>query len=156
MSDSFLPLWTVAPAGSSVHGSSQAAILEWVAISCSRGSSNPGIEPASFALAGRFFITSTTWEAQFFPAAPNPHILHPFLPVCVLFLAFNFDLSINQNLASPTAWSNFSSSTRDQPITPAVEVRSPNLWTTREFPIYSVSEYIFVCSSIYLSLLISQ
>ena len=49
---------------SSVHGILQ-AILEWVAISFSRGSSNPGIKPASFmfpALAGMFFTTSTTLE----------------------------------------------------------------------------------------------
>ena len=33
------------PPGSSVHGTSQARILEWVAISSSKGSSIPGIEP---------------------------------------------------------------------------------------------------------------
>ena len=33
--------------GSSVHGILQARILEWVAISSSRGSSDPGIEPGS-------------------------------------------------------------------------------------------------------------
>ena len=33
--------------GSSVHGILQARILEWVAISSSRGSFDPGIEPAS-------------------------------------------------------------------------------------------------------------
>ena len=33
------------PPGSSVHGILPARILEWVAISFSRGSSNPGIEP---------------------------------------------------------------------------------------------------------------
>ena len=33
--------------GSSVHGISQARILEWVAISFSRGLPNPGIEPRS-------------------------------------------------------------------------------------------------------------
>ena len=33
--------------GSSVHGIFQARILEWVAISSSRGSPNPGIDPAS-------------------------------------------------------------------------------------------------------------
>ena len=43
------------PPGSSVHGISPARILEWVAVSSSRGSSNPGIEPESPALAGRFF-----------------------------------------------------------------------------------------------------
>ena len=35
------------PQGSSVHGIFQASILEWVAISFSRGSSRPGIEPRS-------------------------------------------------------------------------------------------------------------
>ena len=34
-------LWTCSPPGSSVHGISQARILEWVAISFSRGSSLP-------------------------------------------------------------------------------------------------------------------
>ena len=41
--------------GSSVHGIFQARILEWVGISFSRGSSDPGIESASPALAGRVF-----------------------------------------------------------------------------------------------------
>ena len=45
------------PPGSSVHGISQARILEWVAISFSRGSSRSGIEPASPALARGFFTT---------------------------------------------------------------------------------------------------
>ena len=53
------------PPGSSVHGIFQAKILEWVAISSSRGSSHPiklkSLE--SFALAGGFFTTSITWEA---------------------------------------------------------------------------------------------
>ena len=52
--------------GSSVHGISQARILEWVVVSFFRGSSpNPGIKPASLAsaaLAGGFFTTGTTWE----------------------------------------------------------------------------------------------
>ena len=38
------------PPGSYVHGIFQARILEWVAISFSRGSSDPGIEPRSPAL----------------------------------------------------------------------------------------------------------
>ena len=53
---------------SSVHGISQARILERVAISYSgRLSPPPGIEPTSLvspALAGGFFTTSATWEAQ--------------------------------------------------------------------------------------------
>ena len=46
--------------GSSVHGILQARILEWVAISFSKGSSDPGIEPKSPmspALGSRFFTT---------------------------------------------------------------------------------------------------
>ena len=43
--------------GSSVHAISPARTLEWVAISFSRGSCQPGIEPASAALAGGFFTT---------------------------------------------------------------------------------------------------
>ena len=54
--------------GSSVHGILQAKILECFAVLSSRGSSRPGIKPASPALAGRFFTTSTTWEA---PSSPN-------------------------------------------------------------------------------------
>ena len=50
--------------GSSVHGMSQARILESVAMSFSRDSPNPGIEPVSPALAGGFFPTSLTWESQ--------------------------------------------------------------------------------------------
>ena len=42
--------------GSSVHGISQARILEWVVISFSRGLPDSGIELAS-ALAGGFFTT---------------------------------------------------------------------------------------------------
>ena len=51
------------PPGSSVHGIFQARILEWL----SGDLPDPGIEPASLAspaLAGEFFTTGTTWEAQ--------------------------------------------------------------------------------------------
>ena len=41
--------------GSSVHGIFEARILEWVAISSSRGLPGPGTRPASPVLAGRFF-----------------------------------------------------------------------------------------------------
>ena len=52
--------------GSSVRGTLQARILEWIAMPSSRGSSNPGSEPASLvspALASRFFTPGSTWEA---------------------------------------------------------------------------------------------
>ena len=43
------------PPGSSVHGISQAGILEWVAISSSRGSARPRVGPEPPALAEGFF-----------------------------------------------------------------------------------------------------
>ena len=52
---------------SSVHGISQARILEWVAMSFSRGSSQPEIEPttpASPALAGGFFTMAPPREPR--------------------------------------------------------------------------------------------
>ena len=58
--------------GSSVHGTLQARILEWVAMPSSRGSSQPRDQACilmSPALAGRFLTINTTWEA---PAQPLP------------------------------------------------------------------------------------
>ena len=52
------------PPGSFVYGIFQGRILEQVAISYQRDLPDPGIEPASPALAGEFFTTSTTWEAH--------------------------------------------------------------------------------------------
>ena len=65
----FVTLWTVAPAGSSVHGILQARTLEWVAMPSSRGSSQPRdrtwVSCVSH-IGRRFFTTSATWEAFFF------------------------------------------------------------------------------------------
>ena len=55
------------PTGSSVHRIFQARILEWVTISFSRGSSPPRDQPwVSYisCIAGGFFTTRATWEAQ--------------------------------------------------------------------------------------------
>ena len=51
------------PPGFPVHEISQAGILEQIAISFSRGSSDIGIKPASPALAGRFFATDQPMKA---------------------------------------------------------------------------------------------
>ena len=72
------------PPGSSVHGILQARILEWVAMPSSRGSSHPmdrthAGEPACPALAGRFFITSTAWEALF--------LTHPIVILFTLYVS---------------------------------------------------------------------
>ena len=50
--------------GSSVHGILQARILEWVAISFSRASSQPGDWTWVSCSAGRFFTIWATWEAH--------------------------------------------------------------------------------------------
>ena len=51
--------------GSSFHGILQARILEWVAISFSRGSSQPTGQTQVSHIAGRFFIILATREACF-------------------------------------------------------------------------------------------
>ena len=50
--------------GSSVHGILQAGILEWVAISFSRGSSQPRDQAHISCIAGRFFTIWATWKAH--------------------------------------------------------------------------------------------
>ena len=53
--------------GSSVQGTVQARVLEWVAVPSSGDLSDPGIKPVSLmspALAGEFFTTSSAWELR--------------------------------------------------------------------------------------------
>ena len=52
--------------GSSVHGIFQARVLEWVAVSFSRGSSHPGIEPGS-----------STLQADALPSEPRGITIQP-------------------------------------------------------------------------------
>ena len=52
--------WTVARQAPSVHGISQTRILEWVAISVFRGSSQPRDPTRVSYIAGRFFTTEPT------------------------------------------------------------------------------------------------
>ena len=58
----FVTPWTVAPAGSSVHGILQARILEWVAMPSSRGSSQPRERTLISCIAGGFSGQWTTWK----------------------------------------------------------------------------------------------
>ena len=60
----FATIWTVAHRAPLSMGILQAGILEWVAISYSRGSPQPGDQTWVSCIAGRFFIISATWEAQ--------------------------------------------------------------------------------------------
>ena len=56
-------LWLLGPPGSSVLGILQARVLEWVAISFSRGSSQPRDQTQVSHIAGRRFNLCTTREA---------------------------------------------------------------------------------------------
>ena len=60
----FATLWTVAHQAPLSMGILHTKILEWVAIPSSRDLPNPVIKPMSLTLAGRFFTTRVTWEAQ--------------------------------------------------------------------------------------------
>ena len=60
------------PPDSSVHGISQARVLEWGAISSSRDLPNPGIEPASLALQVDSLPLSHNPSATPAYAAPSP------------------------------------------------------------------------------------
>ena len=57
-----LPPSDCSPPGSSVHGISQATILEWVAISSSGDRPDPRMEPSCPALAGGFSTTEPPGE----------------------------------------------------------------------------------------------
>ena len=63
------------PIDSSVHGILLGRILEWVAISYSRGSSEPRDETASLtsSLAGEFFTTRATWEPPYTHTHTHTH-----------------------------------------------------------------------------------
>ena len=52
------------PPSSSVHGTSQAGVLGWVAISFCRFCPSPGLEPAPPALAGGFLTTEAACAAR--------------------------------------------------------------------------------------------
>ena len=62
------------PPGSSVHGIPQARILEWIAISFSRGSSWPRDQTWVSCIAGRFFTiwaTREAWPRPYKPGFPS-------------------------------------------------------------------------------------
>ena len=53
------------PSGSSVHGIFQVRILDVLPFPTPGNLPGPEIKPRSPALAGRFFTTNATWEAQY-------------------------------------------------------------------------------------------
>ena len=97
------------PPGSAVHGILQARILEWIAISFSRG---VGIEPRSPALRGRFFTFFIT-EPPGKALGPKEKILKYYFIVCIfVYSRVFFDLpgkyeSLNVKLAYLLTWNIF-------------------------------------------------
>ena len=86
------------PPGSSVHGISQARILEWVAISSPGALPSPWIEPRSPALAGEFFTTEPQGKPQFGSLPPvifNSTYVEPALPSLTGFIS---KLTISQRM----------------------------------------------------------
>ena len=74
MSDSLQPHGLYSPPASSVHGISQARILEWVTISFSRGSSQPRDRTCVsciFYVSRWILYNCTTWEALIIILTPN-------------------------------------------------------------------------------------
>ena len=71
------PMACSAP-GSSVHGILQARTLEWVAISSSRGSSQPRDRTQVCCIAGRFFTICATKEAHFAQIPLSPFLQDAF------------------------------------------------------------------------------
>ena len=67
------------PLGCSVHGISQARILEWVAISFSRGSSWSRDRTQVSSISGRWFTVWVTREAQ----EPRVQALHLYVLLCL-------------------------------------------------------------------------
>jgi len=70
--------WTVAHQGPSVHGIFQARILEWIAISFSRGSSRPKDQTCFSCIADKFFTAEPSGK----PSLPS--ILNANLKIYVL------------------------------------------------------------------------
>ena len=84
--------------GSTVHGISQARILEWVAISFSRRSSQPRDHTCVSCMAGKFFITES-------PAKPNSGVGKTILNwVRETFIGYGSMVSSSVTRISPFSW----------------------------------------------------
>ena len=65
------------PLGSSIHGISQTRVLEWVAISFSRGSSRPRDRTCISCIAGGFYPTCTTFtQKSYSPVKSDEALAH--------------------------------------------------------------------------------
>ena len=148
------------PPGSSVHEIFQARILEWVAISFSRGSSQPRDRTRVSCTAGRFFADWATREALYMCLSCicvySKHIyvqcfqilLNSLITKIIYVYPCNLVvLNWGQFLSSRGIWQHSETSffwlcqvacrvLVAWPGILAVEVQSLNHWTSREFPTY--------------------
>ena len=109
----FAALWTTA------H-QALARTLEWVAVPSSRGSSWPGVKPASLTspiLAGGFFTTSTPWEA--------PVLLYFLFQLNIMFVSF---IHVFTCLCNSLLFTRISVSLYDYHAGHLSFLRSMNLW----------------------------
>ena len=117
--------------GSSVHGFSQARILEWVAMLSSRGSSRPRDQirvSSLLKLAGRFFPTSPTWEAiSYLPNWDNTKSTSwaVMRNIFILFIFRPYHMAHGILVPQPGV----------EPKPAALGARSLSHWTTRQIPI---------------------
>ena len=73
--------------GSFVHEILQSKILQWVAISFSRETSNPGIKPRPSALQADALMTELPWEAM---AKPSTYFKINFEDIFLFFILLSF------------------------------------------------------------------
>ena len=135
--------------GSFVHGILQARILEWIAMPFSRRSSRPR-DQIPISLRGRFFTTSSTWEAlsewlgevKWNKVAQScPTLCHPV--ICSLpgsSVHGIFQARVLEWVA--ISFSRGSSQPRDQTRVSRTAGRRFTIWATRE----AKSDWIGVCN----------
>ena len=134
------------PQRSSVHGISQARILQWVAILFSRGSSQPRDQTWVFCIGRWILYHQVTWEAplseyqaQFYQAPqrwPFTAAQQYLKKKIYYYYFFCHTAGSLWDLSSPTRdqTQDLSSPLRVTLKPPALEVWSLNHWTTREVP----------------------
>ena len=124
--------------GSSVHEISQARILEWVAISSSRGSSRPRDLTVSPALASEFFITEPFGKSLIIDFIDIE--VHSFFSFPVQFILSGFNINIV--LVSENDLGSFCSF-----IWPRIDKW---LWSNMFFKVYAIWVMIFLMVDIHL------
>ena len=131
------------PPGSSVHGISQTRILEWVAISSSRGSSQPRDRSWASHTAGRLFTVWAPGKANIvkrwlrsrpFNTSLSLSLLLPWGCVGSL-LEYSLSLPRSDLVVTHGLW-DLSSPTRDRTCNVCTGRRIRKRWTTREVPIH--------------------